>query len=477
VLAVAQILLGLWMADMHGQEVDQRLNRDLARSLVAETTILEDGEIRQENLEHIFHMLMVINPRIEVYLLDPEGQILAFSAPEGRVTRQRVDLRPVQRFLRGEETFPLQGDDPRDVSRKKIFSAAPIAPQGQVEGYLYVVLSGEEYDSVADRLERSHILRLGAWTGATALGLALVAGLLLVRLLTRRLERLDTRMQAFGQEALAGRTGVVATGEGVAIPAAGDEIDRLEETFSRMTERIATQVEELRLADESRRELVASVSHDLRTPLAALQGYLETLLLKNGSLGEEERHEYAEIAFKHSEQLSRLVGDLFELATLEGRHDPIETEVFSIAELTQDVVQKFRLEAERRSLRLELDLPPSVPFVRGDIGLIERALGNLLQNALRHTPTGGRVTVGLRRDGERIVVRVEDTGSGIPPEELPRIFDRFYRGRNADARSGGAGLGLAIAKRILELHGGDLRVESALGLGSSFFFALAPAGG
>lgn len=249
----------------------------------------------------------------------------------------------------------------------------------------------------------------------------------------------------------------------------GDEIERLGFTVREMAERIREQVGALRDSDKLQRELVANVSHDLRTPLAALRGYLETLLLKEQCLAPEERRNYLEIAAKQSEHLSRLVGQLFDLAKFDTGKVTLELETFPIDELIQDVVQKYRPSAEDKGIRLEASLPDEAPAIAADIGLIERVLENLIENALRHTPAGGRVAVRLEVGGDGISVDVCDTGRGIAPQELARVFERFYRGQEALTGQGdGAGLGLAIARRVVELHGGRITAHSEPGQGARF---------
>jgi signal transduction histidine kinase len=171
--------------------------------------------------------------------------------------------------------------------------------------------------------------------------------------------------------------------------------------------------------------------------------------------------------------LGELVAELFELAKLDSGETPLEIESFSMAELAQDIVEKFRLPATKSGVTLSTALTEELPFVEGDIGLIERALDNLIENAIRHTAEGGEVTVSVEPLPDSARVMVRDTGSGIPAEDRPFIFDRFYRGKNGGAgEGGGSGLGLAITKRILELHGSSIAVESSLGHGTSFSFVL-----
>lgn len=452
-------------------EGDQRLNRTLAGHLVSEENLMIDGRINKEALEHVFHMLMVINPSIEIYLLDPSGRILAFSAPAGTVKRDRVSLEPIRRFLAGTERLPILGDDPRDPRRQKVFSVAALpaptgaGPSGAPEGFLYVILGGEQYESVAAMLRGSYALSQSVWAGLAAVFLTTVAGLVVFRLLTRRLRRLTAAVDRFA------RSGFSESPRDLPTVTSGDEIDQLGVSFRLMADRIGEQMRGLKETDALRRELVANVSHDLRTPLAALRGYLDTLLLKEESLSPAERRDYLETAARHSESLGKLVSELFELATLDSRQTLLEMEPFSLAELVQDVVQKWKLSAEKKAVALTTDLAEDPAFARGDIQLVERVLENLLDNALRYTPAGGAVAVTLHSEKNSLCVTVADTGNGIGAHELPHVFERFYRAAPREsAHEGGAGLGLAIAHRIIELHGGRIEAESAPGSGSRFRF-------
>jgi len=467
-VAVVYVVVGVYVTDLYLQEVRQKLNVDLAAHLIDEGLLLPDGNVDPEALEHIIHMLMVINPSIEVYVLDPEGRVLAYSTPPGILHRERVSLEPVLRSLEPDARLPILGDDPRDSSGYKVFSAEVIGDRDRPEGYVYVVLGGTLHDSVVQRLAGSYALRMGAAALVAGLVFAFAAGLVVVALLTRRLRRLASEMSAFEE---GGFTSPPDSshgwrGEG------GDEIDRLGETFEGMARRIGEQLAQLERADRMRRELVANVSHDLRTPLSSLHGYLETLLIKGDKIDPAERQRYLEIAARNSGSLSKRVAALFELAKLDAYEVRLEEERFSLAELAQDVVQEFEIQAATKQIRLQTERGKTLPFVTADIGLIERVIENLVGNAVRHTPPGGQVTVSIESADSEVRVRVQDTGPGIPHDELHAVFDRFYRCRADEPGGGGTGLGLAIARRIVELHRGSIRVESRPGKGTAFVFTL-----
>jgi signal transduction histidine kinase len=252
-----------------------------------------------------------------------------------------------------------------------------------------------------------------------------------------------------------------------------DEIDQLSQSFVDMSARIQDQLLQLKENDRLRRELVSNISHDLRTPLSAMQGYLETLLIKGETLSRDEWNRYLKTARRHTLRLNELIGDLFELSKLDSVGVAPNLEAFSVAELLQDVSQEFELEAENKNIRLSIELDADNAFTVADIGLIQRVLENLVRNAIRFTPEGGEVTLSISRQPDSVAVAVTDTGCGIPDREIPRIFDRFYRSeQDDDARPGSSGLGLAIVKRILDLHDSRITVASKIDTGTRFEFEL-----
>ena len=452
--------------ELYQTGMNQALNERLATTLVAERSAhAPDSAAAMKNA---FAELMSINPGIELYLVGPDGAIEAFTAPPGEVLRRTIDVAPLKAFIEGGAAYPLLGDDPKTLREQWIFSAAPIDSHHPERGILYVVLRGPEYEVATHRLAGRKIYRDGLIVMAIGLGAAAAVSAAIVFGVSRRLRRLSEAMEAFRHSDFKESTPVLARNG-----TDGDEIDRLAETYNAMALHIRDQVDQLRRTEIMRRDLIASVSHDLRTPLAALRGYLETLMLKDRTLSPQDRLGYLKIAVKQSEQLQALITELFELVKLEGGETKMNPETFQVSELVQDVVQKFEVPAQNNGIVLAGEISPTAPFVYGDVALIERALENLLDNAIRHTPAGGRISLTVAPKPGAVAVEIRDTGTGIPAGDIPHIFDRFYRvdkSRNQD--SGGAGLGLAIVKRIVDMHSGEIDVSSRLGSGTCFVIRL-----
>lgn len=459
--------------ERYHRQFDQLVNRRLAAEYVASDLLAAKPLLNQAALVGALRHIASINPNVDLYVLDVRGGILAASLPAAKAVRARVDVRPISAFLRGRTRFPLLDDDPASRSRRVVFSAAPLSIGGSAAAYLYVVLDRRDSSALAGRLQTLYDVGEDAGIVLIAALLAFLASVEFLRMLTRRLSALQEDMRRFRDERLAGRP----CGRLAGAPLPDDEIGRLRGEFVKFTECIREQVSELEKADRTRREFLASVSHDLCTPLTTLQLQLETLALE-GDLAAEVRREYLEVALEQARRLARLTDQLLELAKLEGRQAAYAPEPFQVGELVQDVVLAH--ERVAREIKVTLAVPREsgdVPLVVGDIALIDRVLGILLENAVRHAGAEGRVAVSLDTGPERVRISVHDTGAGIPESERHRVFDRFYRGDKArSTRTGHAGLGLAIAREILDLHGQPIGFVSGPGEGTTFFFDLPIAG-
>jgi len=296
-------------------------------------------------------------------------------------------------------------------------------------------------------------------------GIATALGYFLSTTLTDRIQLLDRAAHA------------IAEGEfNVRIASQGrDEIAALAGSFNQMAAQLQSAAQKQHEVETLRRDLIAWVSHDLQTPLASIRAIIEALA--DGVVDDPDTAQrYLRTAQKDISALSLLIDDLFEMAQIDAGGLRLEREYNSLSDLISDTLESFSELAARGQVCLDGSVDPGIDPVLMDVQGIGRVLNNLVGNALRHTPSGGEVQVQASSCPQGVRVEIRDTGEGIQPEDLPLVFERFYRGEKSRNRAtGGAGLGLAIARGIVEAHGGQIGVESSLGQFTRFHFIL-PAG-
>lgn len=260
--------------------------------------------------------------------------------------------------------------------------------------------------------------------------------------------------------------------ERVPKPASQDEMGRLAQTFNEMANRIESDVNELRHQEQLRRDMIANIAHDLATPLTAIQGFSEALA-DNVIEAPTQRQETAQLIGREVQRMRRLVGDMQHMTLLESRQTRLELAPLDLYALAEETLEVIRPECEQAGIELRNELPMDLPPLLADSDRITQVLLNLLDNARRYTPSGGSITLGAEPDKEQVTVWVADTGSGIGKEELPHIFERFYRAdRSRTGRTGGSGLGLSIVKAIITAHGGTIQAASMPGQGTRIAFTL-----
>ncbi|MCB0689329.1 MAG: HAMP domain-containing histidine kinase, partial [Saprospiraceae bacterium] len=420
---------------------------------------LVNGEVDTNAVQDIMHSMMVINPSVEVYLLDVKGHIITYVAPDKKVKLQDVNLEPVKDFIKREDHRIIKGDDPRNPGQAKVFSAAAIKEGDQIQGYVYVILASEEQTSAMSMLFGSFILKIGVRTVLISVLVAVVLGLLAFLYLTDHLHKVMYTVRRFKEGDLTARAN------------AHGDFAELGETFNEMADQIVGNINQLKSVEKLRRELIANVSHDLRTPLAIMSGYIETLLIKK-DLSDADRQRYLKIVHHSSENLSTLIDQLFEYSKLEAHEILPEKEPFQISDLIQDIMMKFSVLAEEKNIQMELDASPHLPMVFADIGLVERAVSNLIDNSIKYGRMNGLVNIKLDSSQDAVSIYVSDDGPGIPEAEQSHIFERYRRGDRTTVGKRGAGLGLAIVKKILEIHNQSIKVFSEAGKGATFIFNL-----
>jgi signal transduction histidine kinase len=445
VLLAAQAALVVWVVGQADRSVLARPPLGLARLIASDLGAALEAE-PAANAERLLRESFGRVPQ-DVFVVFTDGTV----ATNRRFTAPDVMLAAARRAL-GER----DDEGPREGGvRVRARRFPPLRVGGELRGVVVVLPLGGPFEAT---LATYGPALLGAG------GLLLVVGTLGVMFFVlsparRRLGSLERAAAALG----AGDTTARASEGG------GDEIAALSAAFNQMARELEGRLGELQTADRVRRQLLADVSHELMTPLTAIRGYLETLAMPAVVRDESTRERYVRIVTEETLRLEAIVGDLLDLARLEGGGVVIEATDVPVSRLFERVTERHAVVTGQRGITMTTTITAGADTVRGDGRRLEQALQNLVANAVRHTPDGGRVTVTATRLDAGVQLRVEDTGPGIPLVHLPLVFDRFYKIDQArSAGSAGSGLGLTIVKAIVERHGGQVSASGSPGGGARF---------
>lgn len=466
-------LVSIFEADRFFNETNQYLHHNLADYLIDErfstvNPFLEDGQVNKPLFGDIMHDMMAVNRNIEVYLLDSIGFVkycIVLDDYDFEENKLQVDLGPVHNFIqqKSQDVKPsMLGEDPRNPEVNKVFSAASLDKIGQ-QGYIYIILTGKDYDIAKANLAGTHLKYLGKTIIGISVLLAFLIGAVLIWYLMRHLRKIIFVIHEFEQGDYQARIKVHGKGE----------LNYLARQFNRMADKVVQSIEEIKNTEKLRRELVANISHDLRTPLAIIYGYVETFREKNEKLSANEKRRFFEHISSNVDNLKRLVDELFELSRLEAKQVMLRREPIYVNEMIYDLIEDYKLIAAERSISISsnLLLRRKGVMIMADPSLINRVLQNLLDNAIRFTAEGGKIVIGAIENNSTVSIHVKDSGIGISEQELPNIFKRYYTRTEVGSKKS-SGLGLAIAKHIIELHESNFIVSSEPNKGSDFSFEL-----
>ena len=451
-------LLVLWdQANLlHDMELDMQLTyAGTALEIVEE---LEPVRADPEMVSAFLDSLAEYYPGMELFRVSPEGRVLDMAGYiPSTLLRDQVDVTKLETFINsGEDAYPLEIEVPTSADLDFVYSAARLG-----DGFILVtLLEGGEDVHVSWWEEYGMILTRA---GLVSLAIALLTGILFWYFLTRRIDTVATAVQTYRS----GNNGVDLRDN------IDDEIGRVTRHVGDMMGRIDSMFEELANKEKMRTELLATVSHELQTPLTVMHGNVETLVEHRSRMTDNELADKLDLIFGQIQHMSELIDDLSDVAILDTGQMKINKEPFIIEELTEDVRSTFSVLIERSKLDLACEYTDSPQPVFADPLRIRQVIRNLLSNAIKYSEPGGRIKIQTSYEPNRLIFTVTDTGTGISSEDIENIFESFYRSQNHLQRSvKGTGLGLNICQQILQLHDSTLTVESVPGEGSTFSFHL-----
>lgn len=428
---IHQIFLGFYLGEVQ-QDLDDLSSR--YAKFIGET--LDEGIT--QNIE-----MMGGFSQVPFYIVDAEGRLIANFGVPGLTDDTRIPADELEILTEGKS---IRGEYSDRSGNRFLVSGAPIYDGGHFLGGVYVLSSIEDIYQSIEKVRYMLVL-----SGIGALFLALGVIVVLSRTLSNPLLQMEKATRKIARGDLNTRVKVKTA----------DEIGTLGQAINDLAR-------ELKRYQETRSELFANISHELRTPVTYLEGYVN--ILKEGLYqSEEEKEQYLEIIKQESTRLSRLINDLLELSKMEEGKMTLNQEWIDMREMIETILPRVELQAKKKGLQLKVDIQDNLPLINVDGLRMEQIVTNLLDNALRYTDHGW---VGIRIERARsgdLMISIEDSGKGIPEDELPYIFERFYRVEKSRSRDfGGTGLGLAIVKQLVDMQGGTISVFSEVGKGTRF---------
>ena len=455
-MLAAQSAVFVWVVDQTAGSIPARSPRRLAVIVASDVAaaIAADPNLNlalyvREQYQHVFQPFVVVMR--DGRTVSNRGEVPSELREAVEVEAARVDVPPREGRPGGggpDGRRPPNATGSVPLPPDRSWESAPILIAGDLVGRV-AVFAGPPLSRIARELgPRMAVVAVGV----LAVGMALIA-LFVFGPARRRLKDVQAATERLGAGDLSAR----AREDG------GDEVASVARSFNRMADELASRARALEASDRARRQLLADVSHELMTPLTAIRGYIETLKMNELALDAATRTRYLGIVEEETHRLERIIGDLLDLARLEGGGGNIRRERVPIQSLFDRVRARHERESLDRGIRIACAVAPGAESVEGDPDRLEQALQNLAANALRHTPDHGTITLSSSLEGASVHLSVRDSGTGIPSEHLPLIFDRFYKADTSRRAAGGSGLGLSIVKAIVERHGGTITARNEQG--------------
>lgn len=427
----------------------QLLNKEVAAHIAKFASPFENNGINKQKADSVFYNAMVISPSAEVYFLDTTGKLIAFHASETDIADWMVPLTPLKNYIAQHGEKYIKGNDPREPGNQKIFSAAEVVKNNEILGYIYVILGSKKSENIMDVLLGGHILNLAAKALITVVLISALFIFLYLGRMRKNFRQTVVMLKRFENGDYNARFDLNQKHELVPVTNA----------FNKMADLLSSTINKLTKSEQERKNFIATISHDLRTPLSVARGYTETLMLKRekGDITKAEQEQYSRLIYSKMLQIENMVKQLFELSKMDAVEFKPHKEPFVLSEIVQEAITIFQLMASEKKVSLKCSQCLYHVWINADISMMERVVQNVVDNALNSTPEGGSIRAGMWVEENELIFKIENDGPPLPGDLLKWINHFKVEDALSEERPQKLGLGLLIVQKILHLHQTSLK--------------------
>lgn len=443
------IVLTYFATTLYHDASTQLLNKDVAAHIAKFTSPFTSQGINKQKADSVFQDAMVLSPSSEVYFLDTTGKVIYFHASDKEIKNWYIPLAPIRNYIDAKGEKYIKSLDPKDPDNKKIFSAVKVTDKTRDHGYIYVILASKKSATIMGLLFDTHVLNLVIKAFIIIICLSLILSLLYVRRISRNYNKMLLVLQDFELGNYQARFDENKR----------NEFQPITKSFNTMADLLSKTIQKISRSENERKNLIAAISHDLRTPLSIARGYAETMIL-TPEKSKDTSQQYGQLILNKIGQIEDMVNQLFELSKIEALEFKPSKEPFILSEITQELADSFQLAAKEKGIILECIPCTEHIWVNADISMMERVIQNLTSNALKNTDPNGSIRISVKSSHNDVIFSIEN--DGVPMiEELLEWINSGNKSNGTMKSPAQPGLGLVIVQKILRLHNSYLIAEFA----------------
>jgi signal transduction histidine kinase len=435
----------------------QLLNKDVAGHIAKFTSPFEGKKVNPKKADSVFYNAMVISPSAEIYFLDTTGKVLAYHAAEEDIKLWLVPLKNIKQLIASNGEAYIKNADPKDPSTEKIFSAAEVRNDRSLIGYIYVILGSKTSNSAT--LYSSYLGNLLIKAFCFVILFSLFISFIYLNRIQRKFNAMVRVLSRFEAGDLEARFTFKVQ----------DELAPITTAFNKMADMLVYNINRLKSTEQERRDFIATISHDLRTPLSIAHGYAETILLTKEKIEGTEQKKFIELVVLKIKQVEYMVKQLFDLSKMEAVDFTPQHEPFNFSDILQENLNVYAESFSEKKIVVECDPCDNSSWIMADVGMMERMIQNLLVNAFKYTPEYGKINIRLMTQGTELVLSVQNSGAAMSKEVVQWINTEPATVITKPRKTG---FGLLIMKRIAQLHRFSLKVDTNADSGNQFILRM-----